>query len=84
MRAVYYLSIILPVLALAVSGWRGDWTWSLLSVIALIVILLPAVITKDFNQTYHKKVAVLFPIPFVDDSIAFEHPWRAIYCPVLP
>lgn len=81
MRAVYYLSIILPVLALAVSGWRGDWTWSLLSVIALIVILLPAVITKDFNQTYHKKVAVLFPIPFVaylvlsliDSAVSIEH-----------
>lgn len=65
MRAVYYLSIILPVLALAVSGWRGDWTWSILSVIAFIVILLPAILTKDFNQTYHKKVAVLFPIPFI-------------------
>lgn len=81
MRAVYYLSIILPILALAVSGWRGDWTWSLLSVIALIVILLPAVITKDFNQTYHKKVAVLFPIPFVaylvlsliDSAVSIEH-----------
>ena len=81
MRTVYYLSIILPVLALAVSGWRGDWTWSLLSVIALIVILLPAVITKDFNQTYHKKVAVLFPIPFVaylvlsfiDSAVSIEH-----------
>ena len=65
MRAVYYLSILVTILTLILSGIRGDWTWFLLSIIAIIVILLPAIVTRNFYMTYHQKVAVLFPIPFL-------------------
>lgn len=65
MRAVYYLSILLTILTLGISVWRGDWTWLLLSIIALVIVLLPAVLTKDFSKTYHQKVAVLYPLPFL-------------------
>ena len=57
MRAVYYLSILLTILTLGISVWRGDWTWLLLSIIALVIVLLPAVLTKDFSKTYHQKMA---------------------------
>lgn len=65
MRAVYYLSILVTILTLILSGIRGDWTWFLLSIIAIIVILLPVIVTRNFYMTYHQKVAVLFPIPFL-------------------
>lgn len=65
MRTVYYLSILVAILTLILSGWRGDWTWFLLSIIAIIVILLPAIVTKNFYMTYHHKVTALFPIPFI-------------------
>lgn len=65
MRAVYYLSILVTILTLILSGIRGDWTWFLLSIIAILVILLPAIVTRNFHMTYHQKVAVLFPIPFL-------------------
>lgn len=65
MRAVYYLSILLTIFAFGLATVKGEWTWSLLAAVALIIFLLPAILTKDFRKTYHPRVAQLYPLPFL-------------------
>lgn len=64
MRIVYYISIILGIIALCLSALRADWTWTVISAIGLIVFLLPAELSRDFGQAYHEKIVVLFPLPY--------------------
>ena len=62
-RHLEYIWMCLLVLTFAVSVWKADWMWMVMSTLGILVLVLPRLGYEGLRQRYHARLLIMAVIP---------------------